>query len=99
MKRDFNAWLASLGSVAPFKTLTELRWFNIANAGRGAMKYGQSLLDISDEMDLVADKAKYESDRRKDVELGGAHGIDEALRAERLDAMGLPRAGGAALAA
>src|SRR5471032_3620894 len=33
MKRDFNVWLASLGSVAPFKSLTELRWFNIANAG------------------------------------------------------------------
>ena len=35
MKRDFNTWLASLGSAAPFKTLTDLRWFNITNEGAG----------------------------------------------------------------
>ena len=99
MKRDFNVWLASLGTVAPFKTLTELRWFNIANAQRGAMKYGQSLLDISDEMDLVADKAKYDADRAKDVDLGGAHGLDEIMKRERLDAVLFPGASGAAISA
>jgi amidase len=99
MKRDFNAWLASLGSAAPFRTLTELRWFNIANAGRGAMKYGQSQLDISDEMDLVADKAKYDADRAKDVDLGGPHGIAQVMQAERLDAVLFPGANGAAIAA
>ena len=99
MKRDFNAWLASLGSAAPFRTLTELRWFNIANAGRGAMKYGQSQLDISDEMDLVADKTKYDADRAKDVDLGGPHGIAQVMEAERLDAVLFPGANGAAIAA
>jgi amidase len=99
MKRDFNAWLASLGSAAPFRTLTELRWFNIANAGRGAMKYGQSQLDISDEMDLIADKAKYDADRAKDVDLGGPHGIAQVMEAERLDAVLFPGANGAAIAA
>jgi amidase len=99
MKRDFNAWLASLGSAAPFRTLTELRWFNIANAGRGAMKYGQSQLDISDEMDLVADKAKYDADRAKDIDLGGPHGIAQVMEAERLDAVLFPGANGAAIAA
>jgi amidase len=99
MKRDFNAWLASLGAAAPFKTLTELRWFNIANAGRGAMKYGQSLLDISDETDLVADKAKYEADRQKDIDLAGTHGLAEAMQAERLDAVLFPGASGAAISA
>ena len=99
MKRDFNAWLASLGSAAPFRTLTELRWFNIANAGRGAMKYGQSQLDISDEMDLVADKTKYDADRAKDIDLGGPHGIAQLMQAERLDAVLFPGANGAAIAA
>jgi amidase len=99
MKRDFNAWLASLGPAAPFHTLTELRWFNIANAGQGAMKYGQSQLDISDEMDLVADKAKYDADRAKDVDLGGPHGIAQVMEAERLDAVLFPGANGAAIAA
>jgi amidase len=99
MKRDFNAWLASLGSAAPFKTLTELRWFNIANAGRGAMKYGQSQLDISDEMDLVADKAKYDADRAKDIDLGGPHGIAQVMQAEHLDALLFSGASGAAISA
>ncbi len=99
MKRDFNTWLASLGSAAPFKTLTDLRWFNIANAARGSMKYGQSLLDISDEMDLVADRAKYDADRAKDIDLGGAHGIDAVMQSEQLDALLFPGANGAAISA
>ena len=33
----------------------------------GAIKYGQSQLDISDEMDLDADRARYEADRAKDI--------------------------------
>jgi amidase len=38
MKRDFNAWLASLGPSAPVKTLTELRQWNLKHekAGRFA---------------------------------------------------------------
>jgi amidase len=99
MKRDFNTWLASLGAAAPFRTLTDLRWFNIVNAARGAMKYGQSQLDISDEMDLVADKATYDADRAKDIDLGGPHGIAQVMQSEHLDAVLFPGANGAAIAA
>ena len=99
MKRDFNAWLASLGAAAPFKTLTELRWFNVINREKGAIKYGQSQLDISDEMDLVADKARYDADRAKDIALGGPEGIDAVMKSERLDALLFPGASGAAIAA
>jgi amidase len=102
MKRDFNAWLTSLGPKAPFKTLGELRWFNINNQNaqpRSAMKFGQSQLDISDEMDLVADKARYTADRAKDISLGGTNGIDQAMRQNRLDALLFPAANGAAIAA
>ncbi|MCC7194040.1 MAG: hypothetical protein IT356_00630 [Gemmatimonadaceae bacterium] len=99
MKRDFNAWLASLGAATPVATLTDLRWFNINNAANGAIKYGQSRLDISDEIDLVADKARYEADRAKDVDLNGTHGIDQAMKEQRLDALLFPGANGAALAA
>jgi amidase len=74
MKRDFNAWLRTLGSGAPVRTLAELREFNTARPKRGAIKYGQSRLDISDEIDLEADRPRYEADRAKDVELGGARG-------------------------
>src|SRR5207244_1105726 len=59
----------------------------------------QSNLDVSDEMDVQADRARYEADRAKDVRLGGAHGIDEALKMHRLDAILFPAASGAAIAA
>src|SRR4051812_12387090 len=52
MKRDFNAWLKSLGPTAPVKTLTELREWNLAHVKSGAIRFGQSRLDISDEMNL-----------------------------------------------
>jgi amidase len=99
MKRDFNAWLASLGASAPVKSLTALREWNLAHKNAGAIKYGQSQLDISDEMDVEKDRARYEADRAKDIALGGTHGIDEVMKAERLDALVFPGASGAALAA
>ena len=79
MKRDFNLWLASLGPGAPVKTLTELRNYNLANQARGAIKYGQAQFDISDEMNLDADRARYLADRAKDIFLARTHGIDEAM--------------------
>jgi amidase len=99
MKRDFNAWLASLGPAAPVKSLTELREWNAAHKNAGAIKYGQSLLDISDEMDVDRDRARYEADRAKDVALGGTHGIDEVMKAQKLDALLFPGASGSAIAA
>jgi amidase len=99
MKRDFNAWLASLGDRAPVPSLTALREWNRAHEKAGAIKYGQSNLDISDEMDVDRDRARYEADRAKDVRLGGTHGIDEVMKANRLDALLFPGASGASLAA
>jgi amidase len=99
MKRDFATWLASLGPAAPVKSLTELRAWNTAHRNAGALKYGQSNLDISDEMDLEADRVRYERDRARDVQLAAAHGIDEVMKAERLDALLFPGGSGAALAA
>jgi amidase len=99
MKRDFNRWLASLGPSAPVKTLTELRQWNLKHEKAGAIKYGQSRLDISDEMDVEADRARYEADRAKDIELAATHGIDEVMKAQHLDALLFPGASGAAIAA
>jgi len=99
MKRDFNAWLASLGEAAPVKSLTALRAWNRAHEAEGTLKYGQAQLDISDEMDVAADRDRYERDRAKDVRLGGRDGIDAALRAHRLDALLFPGPFGAAVAA
>jgi amidase len=90
MKRDFNTWLKSLGDRAPVKTLAELRAWNIAHQRAGAIKYGQANLDVSDEMDLQADRTRYEADRRKDILLSATNGIDAALKANRLDALLFP---------
>ncbi len=94
MKRDFNAWLASLGSSAPLANLTELRRFNSARTTRGTLKYGQSLLDVSDEIDLEADRPRYEADRAKDLALAGAQGIDAVMQQHKLDAILFPGVSG-----
>jgi amidase len=99
MKRDFNLWLTSLGASAPVKSLTALREWNLAHAKAGAIRYGQSRLDISDEMDVEADRARFDADRRKDLALSRANGIDGVLKAHRLDAILTPGGAGAGLAA
>ena len=99
MKRDFNAWLASLGAAAPVKTLTELREFNKAHSNRNAIKYGQANLDVSDEMDLEKDRARWQADREKDIRLAATHGIDEVMKAQKLDALLFPGSNGAGIAA
>jgi amidase len=99
MKRDFNLWLKSLGASAPVKTLTELRQWNTAHAKAGAIKFGQSRLDISDEMDLGADRARNDADHKKDWLLSRDRGIDGALKANNLDAILTPGGAGAGLAA
>lgn len=99
MKRDFNKWLASLGPSAPVRTLTELRVWNITHTKSGAIRYGQSNLDISDEMDVEGDRARYELDRAKDIALSATHGIDEVMQANQLDALLFPGPTGAAISA
>jgi amidase len=99
MKRDFNAWLATLGPSAPVKTLTELREWNITHTNGGSIRYGQSNLDVSDEMDVQADQARYNADRQKDLDLAGTHGIDQVMKEQRLDAILFPGASGASIAA
>jgi amidase len=98
MKRDFNAWLASLGPIAPVKTLTELREWNKAHERLGAVKYGQSQLDASDALELEKDRARYEEDRARDVRVFGTNGIDAALKANNLDALLFPGPGSAGIA-
>src|SRR5262249_55568765 len=44
MKRDFNAFLATLGPSAPVKSLTALPEWNITHTVAGAIKFGQSQL-------------------------------------------------------
>ena len=99
MKRDFNAWLASLGRAAPVKSLEELRAWNRDHQLAGAIRYGQAQLDVSDQISVPGDRARYEADRAKDLRLTAKEGIDEVLREQHLDALLFPGFNGAALAA
>ncbi|NNM35480.1 MAG: amidase, partial [Gemmatimonadetes bacterium] len=99
MKRDFNAWLASLGESAPVKSLTELREWNLAHRDAGSMKYEQARLDGADALDLEEARATYEEDRARDLRLNGEQGIDEVMEAMDLDALLFPGSGSAGLAA
>ncbi|HYU24565.1 MAG TPA: amidase family protein [Thermoanaerobaculia bacterium] len=99
MERDFNAWLKSLGDAAPVKSLQELRDWNQKHQKMGAIKYGQSLLDISDAMDLETFRARYEADRARDIYLAATHGIDEVMKGQKLDALLFPGPNGANIAA
>jgi amidase len=99
MKRDFNAWLASLGPSAPVKTLTELRNWNLAHIKANAIRYQQSRLDISDEIDLSADKERYDADHAKDHRLSRDQGIDAVLKTHKIDAFITPGGSGAGVAA
>ena len=98
-KRDFNLFLQTLGASAPVPTLTALRQVNLANTGQGTIKYRQDLLDVSDEMDLTADALRYQLDRAKDLHLTTAHGIDEVMNANKLDALLFPGSSSANIAA
>ena len=53
----------------------------------------------SDRLDLEKDRAKWQADREKDIRLAGAHGIDEVLKAQNLDALLFPGSSGAGIAA
>ena len=99
MERDFNKWLTALGKDAPVKSLADLRKWNTDHAKMGAIKYGQSLLDISDAMDLDLFKSRYESDRANDIRLTATHGIDEVMKSQNLDAILFPGPSGASIAA
>ena len=90
MKRDFNNWLDSLGDTAPVASLTGLREFNLAHREQGAIRYGQAQLDISDQMDVEADRARWRADRDKDLRLSRNGGIDAALETHDLDALLMP---------
>ena len=69
------------------------------NRPRNAIKYDQAQLDISDEMSVEGDRARYEQDRARDIFLAGTHGIDEVMASQKLDALLFPGSTGAGIAA
>jgi amidase len=87
-KRDLNAYLATLPADAPMKTLDDIVNFNLANADAGAIKFGQTQLVESNNIDLTDPvlRATYESNRDTGIATARQH-IDSVLQANSLDAI------------
>jgi amidase len=98
-KRDFNAWLDSLGEASDIDTLAQLIQWNVDHAASNAIRYEQARLDISEEMDVAADLARYQADRAKDILLAATNGIDAAMAAGSYDALLFGGASSAGIAA
>ena len=100
MKRDFNTWLASLGAGGAGEVADRAaRLEHRAHERRARSSTGSRNSTSPTRWTSKADRARYEADRAKDIALAGTHGIDEVMKAQRLDALLFPGASGAAIAA
>jgi amidase len=90
MKREFDAWLKTLGDSAPVKTLAELRQWNLDHEKYGAIRYGQYQFDQSAPLDLEKEKARYQEDRARDLRLSREEGLDVPIKQNQLDALMFP---------
>ncbi len=97
-KRDLNAYLATLASSAPIKSLADVIAFNAARPDV-ALKYGQTLAIASQATDLDAERGKYLADRDTDIQLARNEGIDAVMAADNLSAIFFPGSSGAGIAA
>ncbi|MDT5036750.1 MAG: amidase [Micromonosporaceae bacterium] len=99
-KRDLNAYLARLPATAPMKTLDDIVRFNIANAAAGTMRFGQTQLVQSNNINLndPALRATYQANRDNGIALARQR-IDSVLQAQSLNAIVFFGSGSAAIGA
>jgi len=99
-KRDLNAYLARLPANAPMRTLDDIVRFNIANAAQGTIRFGQTQLVQSNNINLndPARRAAYEADRDNGIATARQR-IDSVLRGRSLDAIVFVGSGSAGIGA
>jgi amidase len=95
-KADLNAYLASLGSRTPYRSLADLIRFNEENRDREMPYFGQEIFDKAQVKGPLTDKA-YVQALAKDTRLSRKEGIDKTMDAHRLDALVAPTSGPATL--
>ncbi|MCL1983233.1 MAG: amidase family protein [Clostridiales bacterium] len=89
-KRDLAAYLETLDPSYPFKTIQDIIDFNLAyevDHPGGAIPYRQRWLIAAADMDLVADKARYEADILREIAYSRTNGIDYVLKEYNLDGL------------
>ncbi|MGW4462660.1 amidase family protein [Micromonospora sp. NPDC004704] len=99
-KRDLNAYLARLPQNAPMDTLDDVVQYNLAHAAEGTIKFGQTQLVTSNNIDLTDPVAKAAYETNRDTGIAGARDrIDSVLRAQTLDAIVFVGSGSAGIGA
>jgi amidase len=88
-KDGLNKYLASLGTSAPAKTLTDLIAWNEKEKAREMPWFGQELFLRADKKGPLTDAA-YKKARAKCVAMSRAKGIDASLAKYRVDAIVFP---------
>ena len=92
LKSDLNAYLASLGPMAPVKTLADVIAFNEAHAALEMPYFGQELFLKAQAKGPLTDQAYLEALQRN-RRLSRAEGIDAVMGQHRLDAIVAPTGG------
>jgi amidase len=97
-KPAMNAYLSSLGSDAPMRTLSQIIEYNDAHSEE-TLKYGQIILKKSDETSGTLTDPIYINDRLNDLRLSRTEGIDRVMKEQNLDALIFPGPMGSDIAA
>ncbi len=91
-KHDLNAYLASLGSDAPVKSLAEIIAFNEAHADDVMPHFGQELMELAQEKGPLTEDA-YAKAFEANLQLARPEGIDATMQKHELDAIVAPTGG------
>ncbi len=91
-KHDLNAYLASLGSDAPVKTLAEIIAFNGTHANEVMPHFGQELMELAQEKGPLTEAACTNA-LEANLRLARSEGIDATTRKHELDAIVAPTGG------
>lgn len=97
-KSGINAYLSSLGSNAPVKSLREIIEYNETNSEK-TLKYGQTILVQSENTSGNLTEPEYINARLRDIRLSSVEGIDRVLQEYKLDAILFPSFYGCDIAA
>ncbi|MFC4321655.1 amidase family protein [Litchfieldia salsa] len=97
-KADLNAYLQTLDSSIPIRSLKDVIEFNNNNEDQ-TLKYGQQLLIESEETSGTLAEADYLRSLEQDIYLSTDQGIDYTLEKHQLDAIVFPNNFGAGIPA
>lgn len=97
-KADLNAYLKSLPSHVGIRTLTDIIEFNKKHEEQ-TLKYGQMILEESEETSGTLTEQAYISALEKDIYLSKEQGIDFVLEENQLEAIVFPNNFGAGIPA